>query len=303
MAFPKLLCDPLASVTMRTTQAKKWIKDLLRSSPLLGRFVLAMLRPFRVPYLRVACGCNLRHMTLRETWRIRRGPLSGLVFTELWPEEALPLIRGEIEEACTGWLSELDLGPGVLLDVGASYGYYTLMLSRMIGDRGRVCAFEPEPHSYSRLCRHLALNRVSNVKAYPLVVIDQDLAFARFHAEPQEPWLSRVLEEVQSDSSSVGEDFAASVSLDFFCEVTGISHDVRLLKIDVEGAEDRVLLGASKLLRASGPHVLCEVHSLDKHVAIQQILDDAGYEMKTILEDPGGRKHIVGWPRETHESC
>ena len=48
-------------------------------------------------------------------------------------------------------------------DVGAHVGYFTLMLSRLVGPNGHVFAFEPHPHNLAYLHRHLDLNEIQNV--------------------------------------------------------------------------------------------------------------------------------------------
>jgi protein-L-isoaspartate O-methyltransferase len=51
----------------------------------------------------------------------------------------------------TQWI-EYFVRPGdVVLDVGAHIGYYTLLLSRLVGDQGRVYAFEPDPSNFALL--------------------------------------------------------------------------------------------------------------------------------------------------------
>ena len=47
-------------------------------------------------------------------------------------------------------------------DIGASYGVHTLLLARLVGAHGRVYAFEPDPVSFSQLCRHVTLNGLND---------------------------------------------------------------------------------------------------------------------------------------------
>jgi FkbM family methyltransferase len=50
-------------------------------------------------------------------------------------------------------------------DVGAHVGYFSLIFSRLVGPRGTVYAFEPFERNFSYLCRHVALNGLTNVVA------------------------------------------------------------------------------------------------------------------------------------------
>jgi len=51
----------------------------------------------------------------------------------------------------------------VVLDIGANIGYYTLLAARLVGDEGKVFAFEPDPYNYSLLRKNIEANRYNNV--------------------------------------------------------------------------------------------------------------------------------------------
>ncbi len=56
------------------------------------------------------------------------------------------------------------VAPGMTVcDIGANAGFYTLGLARLVGEHGRVLAFEPLPRNLEKIRRHLSLNRVTNV--------------------------------------------------------------------------------------------------------------------------------------------
>ncbi|MCL4541897.1 MAG: FkbM family methyltransferase [Chloroflexi bacterium] len=70
--------------------------------------------------------------------------------------------------------------PGmVVFDIGANAGFYTLLASTLVGEGGKVYAFEPVPRNLHYLRRHLALNAVHNVTVLEAAVSDRDgfLAF------------------------------------------------------------------------------------------------------------------------------
>gem|GEM_PF-6605628 len=93
---------------------------------------------------------------------IRRGPAKGMKW-----------IVGAATHGC--WLGTYELDkqnslqkfvrPGMIAyDVGAQAGFYTLILSRLVGDKGRVFAFEPNARELTYLIRHVSLNRLRNVE-------------------------------------------------------------------------------------------------------------------------------------------
>jgi SAM-dependent methyltransferase len=65
--------------------------------------------------------------------------------------------------------------PGdIVYDIGAHYGYYTLLASELVGASGKVFAVEPCPRNLAFLRRHIALNGCSNVQVLELAIADQE---------------------------------------------------------------------------------------------------------------------------------
>lgn len=57
-------------------------------------------------------------------------------------------------------------------DIGAHVGFYSLLASRLVGEGGRVIAFEPFPENLTFLYEHLRLNRCNNVKVVEMALSD-----------------------------------------------------------------------------------------------------------------------------------
>src|SRR5207253_6545315 len=60
----------------------------------------------------------------------------------------------------------------VVLDIGANIGYYTLVFAELVGDSGRVFAFEPEPANFALLSENTGLNGRANVTLVNAAVAD-----------------------------------------------------------------------------------------------------------------------------------
>lgn len=129
----------------------------------------------------------------------------------------------------------------VVLDVGASYGFYTLMASRLVGKEGFVAAFEPSNSSYRGLLANLQLNRtvVKNVKPFKIALGD-------FDGETKFWGFSTVFQK--------GESFelVPLKMLDTVVDELKLNR-VSLIKIDVEGTELKVLKGALKTIKKHKP--------------------------------------------------
>jgi FkbM family methyltransferase len=195
----------------------------------------------------------------------------------------------EIDEVrfCEGLLE-----PGqTVLDVGGNIGLYALLAARLVGPTGRVHTFEPEVQNAGRLRTNLALNGFDNVEVFESAVYSEQgfVALNVFESRynswhslgrpnlPDPDHAARTIEPTQTRD-------VPAVTLDAHCEELGISR-VDLLKIDVEGAEVDVLLGAERILgeRAVGallfevslPQIEALGHAADEPF---EILAAAGYE-------------------------
>lgn len=215
----------------------------------------------------------LRLLPPSSVMKIRRGPARGL----RW-------IAGSSNHGC--WLGtyELDkqaalarfIRPGMTVyDVGAQAGFYTLMFSRLVGDRGRVIAFEPCPYEARHLLDHVRMNALANVTVIEAAVSDQ-AGLAGFTFD--RPRTENALGETAGASFQV-----PTVSLDQICAAMPAPD---LVKIDVEGAEAAVLTGASHMLRCHRPTVFVALHSPEQRRLCAMRLRESGYAIKCLDGGP-----------------
>ena len=155
-------------------------------------------------------------------------------------------------------------------DIGAHVGFHTLLTSRIVGPLGRVCAFEPLPRNLHYLRRHLALNRATNVRVIEAAVADHatDEAFCE-------------------DGSYMGRLRPGGKRIVKTVAVDPLVQDRTLpppdyVKIDVEGAELRVLEGMRDTLATYRPVVLLATHSPEVHRACIQFLTVLGYGLAPL---------------------
>jgi FkbM family methyltransferase len=147
------------------------------------------------------------------------------------------------------------LGPGdVFVDAGASVGQMTFHAARCVGPTGRVLAFEPAPERYDDLVAGIAVNRLDNVQPFCIGLADGSG--------------ERVLDLRGSPSMAhaTHNGHTAHVSvrrLDDVLAEHGVDR-VRFIKIDVEGLEPEVLLGAERVLASSRP-IICYEHGIYTH--------------------------------------
>lgn len=183
----------------------------------------------------------------------------------------LRILGGTYEPEQTRLFEEL-LRPGhTVLDVGANVGYYTLLASVLVGDPGRVHAFEPEPRNAGFLRRHASLNRRGNVRVEQAAVSDRE-GTARFD------FGSGSGTGHLADSGAIE---VRTLSLDDYCAQHGLAPHA--IKIDVEGAEMSVLQGARETLVRHRPILFLSTHGAEVHAAALALLRGLGYAVSPIL--------------------
>lgn len=170
------------------------------------------------------------------------------------------------------------VGPGDrVVDVGANIGFYTRLLARQVGETGRVYSFEPDQINFGRL--------EARTRAYPQV--ERRRAAVVEREEPVDLFLSPSLNvdhrtyatdeprrRVTVDGVALDGVFASS------------EETVRLVKIDVQGAEYPALVGMRELLaRSADVHILLELWPFvhDRYgrgaTALLELLDSWGFEV------------------------
>jgi FkbM family methyltransferase len=163
------------------------------------------------------------------------------------------------EPAETYFVQKL-LRPGdTMIDAGANVGYYTLLAAALVGETGRVHSFEPVPANFGRLSNNVEMSGFTNRVR---------LNRAALWYEPGELELSLASEDSTNQGAfsvgAVGSSKAASAKapamrLDDYVEQAGIK-SLRLIKMDIEGAEFAALKGAVKTLERFRPAMLLEVN-------------------------------------------
>ena len=186
---------------------------------------------------------------------------------------------GTYEPEITALIQSTLKGGETVMDVGANIGYFTLLMARQVGPKGRVIAFEPLPTVFELLRENLRLNNLLWAHAECKAVTDHD-GETRMQSESGNPlsFTACVAEE--------GDFVVATVSMDRYVEAASLTR-LDLIKIDVEGAEDAVIRGMTKSLQRFRPVVLVEIHANDgqKSEALER-LEGAGYRLSRV--DPTG---------------
>lgn len=162
---------------------------------------------------------------------------------------------GYFEKNSTNATLQLVKKGDIVFDVGANIGYYSVLLAKLVGPKGRVFSFEPTNYFSQVLKKNIEVNNSYNVETFNLGLSDkaQDLEIhidgpsATLHDSVSAPYTnSEIIKLVPLD------DFIKQIDLE----------RLDFIKIDVDGHEPFFFLGSGKTLEKFNPIILLEISHL-----------------------------------------
>jgi FkbM family methyltransferase len=177
-----------------------------------------------------------------------------------WVQKNL-YINGYYEKNETDYWFKRCKEAATVFDIGANVGYFSLLAARSFKSKNAtVYAFEPVTKTFNRLKENIFLNNFSNVRVFQKAVSSNNGAIKINIGNNQNWGMSSInTHEYLSGDSEIIE----CITLDSFCETQKIDK-IDLIKIDVEGAEYRVLKGMEVVLQSAKPEILIEI--IDNHL-------------------------------------
>ena len=142
------------------------------------------------------------------------------------------------------------------VDVGANLGYYTFLASKLMSD-GIVYSFEMDEKNYGLLEKNLYINKCKNVKIYHAAVTDSS-GFVNYSNTLKLPSPILTLSNRISQNKYSLKKSVKAISLDDFFNNNGSKPEI--IKIDVEGAEIKVLNGMQNILNNDNLQLFLEIH-------------------------------------------
>ena len=196
------------------------------------------------------------------------------------------------------FISKLKSGD-VVLDIGANIGWFTLVAAKHIGPNGIVHAFEPRPETAKMLKRTIKDNALDNqVSVWELALSDSvgtlDLVWSKDTDNPGGSF-------VAGKNTNIAQFDSARIIAKPFDEILpDVAPDV--IKIDVEGAEPKVMTGMQNALKRKHPPILSELFpaqlkSVSGVTAAEYINQMKSYGYNCYLLDNGvPTKKLVDFP-------
>jgi FkbM family methyltransferase len=177
-------------------------------------------------------------------------------------------LYGEYSEAEADMFRHF-LKPGMTaVEVGANIGAHTLALARIVGRQGRVLAFEPQRVVFQMLCANLAVNGIEHVEAH----------WAAVGSAPGTIIVPRVSGTERANFGGLAAGGAQGDEVRLLTLDSLALPACDFLKIDVEGMEQDVLLGARNTIGRSRPTISVENDREEKSPELIRALWDLGYD-------------------------
>lgn len=223
---------------------------------------------------------------------VRRSRVGGLHFE--FDLDADPIVRqmyAQSYEIDVVSVLRAVLRPGdVFVDVGANIGYLSCLAAGLVGPSGRILSFEPEQDNFARLQRVCELNPGYQWEILQAAVGSEEGTAQLQCSRNNIGWRTIVPDGIPEEN--VREVVEVPLrTLDASVPAAGINH-VRLVKVDTEGYEGPVLVGARKLLEERRiDHLIVEIN--------RSQWEKVGVDFEALignLSDMGYQAHEVRHP-------
>jgi len=191
------------------------------------------------------------------------------------------LYMGDVDPRLS-WVARKLLRTGDnVLDIGANLGWFTLLSSKLVGSGGQVHAFEPQPKTAALLNASLAINDSHNVTLHEVALSDREGA-AEFHVLGGNYGAGRLADNDVTERWNTIK--VQTVEAGTYLQNLDLPH-VRLVKIDVEGHEQKIFAAAESFFRENQPDAILFEDAGSGTVSrrpVAMMLKSFGYDLFTF---------------------
>jgi FkbM family methyltransferase len=210
-------------------------------------------------------------------------------------------LTGKFEPETVATMTSLIKSGDVVLDVGANIGAHTLSMAHMVGEKGRVIAFEPTKYAFDKLVANAKLNPhlQSKITLNQMMLTASETAplkkelYSSWPLDPKKQMHKKHLGNLQMTCGARVQTLSSYVN-------NSKIKNVKLVKIDVDGYEIDVLEGGLDFFKKQQPIIIMELapytleergKSLDELLGI---LEGMGY----YLLDQSSKKPLAMTPKK-----
>lgn len=144
-----------------------------------------------------------------------------------------------------------------VLDVGANFGYYSVLLADLAGPTGHLTAFEPNPHAAAAVEASLSVNGFKDRSRVIRAAVSDQAGSVRFCIPHAEPKNGHILEPGADAPPDCDVTTVPTVCLDEICR----DQKIDFIKIDAEGGEYNIFKGMQQIVRRDRPKIVLEFNA------------------------------------------
>lgn len=195
------------------------------------------------------------------------------------------LLYGCYEEAETELVKKLVKKGMTVVDIGANIGYYSLIFAELVGNKGKVYAFEPDPNNYELLVKNIRVNNYTNIIPIRKAISDKCGKNKLFIHKTGFGCCSLSGKNVDDKAGVVNVEVT---TLDRFFKK---SDKIDFIKMDAEGAEGLIIEGGKNTIKNNDLKIVMEFYprllkNLGSNPArLLNKLEKHGFKIKVINEE------------------
>ena len=185
--------------------------------------------------------------------------------------------ESEYDKHTTQYLNDNISTGDKVVDIGAQIGYFTLHMASCVGDNGEVHSFEPHPINYKILNKNIGKNCCdSTIDTYNVAVYNKKTDL-QLYVHPENKGMHSLVNTHTGKAVSVEANSGDNL----------LDGKIDLIKIDVEGAEPKVIEGMTDSIKANKPNIVFEYDKnlleteADEHL---YMLEEIGYVFSKLGE-------------------
>ena len=203
-------------------------------------------------------------------------------------------------------MNELIQPGATVLDIGGNEGLYSVFMARKAGRSGRVIVFEPSPREQERLVANVRLNGLMNVKLERCALADSAGSAVLKLGEAGHAGLN-TLGDFPFEMKQDGDVEVSLLRLDDYAARAELTR-LDFIKLDAEGAEQKIIRGGRETLKRFMPVILLEVnhaaltHQGSSTRALCDELLSLGYDLSRFGKTTGKPELIDVLPETLNEN-
>ena len=184
------------------------------------------------------------------------------------------------------WMIQSLKPKDTFFDVGAHFGFFSLLAAQLVEENGKVISFEPAALAANIL--HNNIERLRQVRMVQAAVGETTGSVMFLEGKPGQTESSGRMSAEEEQNETIQGNLVNCVSLDDFSDKEKLIPTA--IKIDAEGSELKVLQGMNKLLHSLKPIIIMEFwskqfHNNQQHLDAINLLLSGGYSLNLIDDD------------------